>query len=149
MSEGYASFHGRLVADVRSLGSPEKPMSASCMAVNLPVHGDDEALSVFVDLMAFGRVADLLARHQKGEIVNVSGQVQGKRWTDNQGNEKTGFKLIADAIVSARTTRAPGNRSQAAPNQAGSSQAVFNGVQQAHMAGQLYSPEFNDEIPSL
>ncbi|EDT6433214.1 single-stranded DNA-binding protein [Salmonella enterica subsp. enterica] len=41
-------------------------------------------------VLAFGKQADALARHQKGDLVSVAGQLQVNQWTGQDGSTQSG-----------------------------------------------------------
>ena len=61
---------------------------------------------------AFGRQAQALAKHQKGDLVSVAGNMQVNQWTGNDGGTQTGYQVIADSVISARTARPSGKKGQ-------------------------------------
>ncbi|EBW8860936.1 single-stranded DNA-binding protein [Salmonella enterica subsp. enterica serovar Muenchen] len=61
---------------------------------------------------ASGKQADALAKHQKGDLVSVSGQLQINQWTGQDGSTHSGYAMVADSVISARTVRPGGGRSQ-------------------------------------
>ncbi|EPK4322427.1 single-stranded DNA-binding protein [Citrobacter freundii] len=90
------SAYGRLVADVQSRTTNNgNPMAFTRMAVT-----------------AFGRQAQALAKHQKGDLVSVAGNMQVNQWTGNDGGTQTGYQVIADSVISARTARPSGKKGQ-------------------------------------
>lgn len=105
------SAYGRLVVDVQSrTTSSGNNMSFARIAVSLPCQRSDNGVSTFwLAVTAFGKQAEALAKHQKGDMVSVSGNMQLTQWTDGRGNEQNGYQVIADSVVSARTVR-PGGR---------------------------------------
>lgn len=60
--------------------------------------------------MAFGKVAETLARHKKGDLISASGRLKLNRWTDRDGGEHEQLQIVADAVVSARSVRPGGRR---------------------------------------
>src|SRR5690348_10885159 len=103
-----ASCYGRLAADPKPISTKTgKPMTVATMAVDI---GDDGDAPLWVGVVAFGRVAEDLERHGKGDLLSVSGRVQRKNWTDREGNTRESLQVIADALVSARTVRPSGGR---------------------------------------
>lgn len=108
-----ASTYGRLAADPRSIETKSgKPMATCRLAVHLD--REDEA-PLWLGLVAFGRLADELMRHGKGELVSVSGRIQRNTWTDRQTGEiREQLQLLADSLISARTVRPSGGRKRAA-----------------------------------
>ncbi|ULR31772.1 single-stranded DNA-binding protein [Dickeya fangzhongdai] len=109
------SAYGRLVADVQnSTTRTGNAMSFTRIAVPLPCQKAENGEATFwLAVTAFGKQADALAKHQKGDRVSVSGNMQITQWTDSTGTMQTGYQVIADSVVSARTVR-PGGRKGAA-----------------------------------
>ncbi|UAY90415.1 single-stranded DNA-binding protein [Pectobacterium polaris] len=109
------SAYGRLVVDVQSrTTSNGNTMSFTRMAVPLPCQKAENGEATFwLAVTAFGKQADALAKHQKGDMMSVSGNMQITQWTDGHGNTQIGYQVIADSVVSARTVR-PGGRKGAA-----------------------------------
>lgn len=99
------SAYGRLVADVQSrTTSNDKPMAFTRMAVTLPCQKAENGEATFwLAITAFGKQAQALAKHQKGDMVSVAG---------NDGGTQTGYQVIADSVISARTTRPGGKKAQ-------------------------------------
>ncbi|MBV7077882.1 single-stranded DNA-binding protein, partial [Escherichia coli] len=57
-------------------------MAMASMAVPLPCsQADDGTATMWLSVLAFGRQADALAKHQKGELVSVAGNMQVSQWT--------------------------------------------------------------------
>jgi single-stranded DNA-binding protein len=55
-------------------------------------------------LVAFGTICEVLAKHDKGDMVAVSGRLTKSAWTGRDGAERAGFSVV-DGIASARTAR--------------------------------------------
>lgn len=109
MSASMAAY-GRLGADPRAVETRSgKPMTTARLAVDA---GDADAPPLWLGVVAFGRLADELQRHHKGDLLSVSGRLQVRRWTGADGGEREQWEVVADAIVSARTVR-PGGRKRA------------------------------------
>ena len=83
--------------------------------------------------LAFGQVADDLARHSKGEMLSVIGRVQFNRYRPQDGATRDDLGIVADSLVSARTSRPSGKRTTSSAPSSGLSPAA--------------EPEFNDDIP--
>ncbi|EIZ1262832.1 single-stranded DNA-binding protein [Escherichia coli] len=75
--------------------------------VELPVKKKER-----VSVLAFGRQADALAKHHKGELVSVAGNMQVSQWTGQNGETRQGWQVIADSVISARTARPGGKKGQ-------------------------------------
>lgn len=106
------SAYGRLVADVQSRTTGNgNPMAFTRMAVTLPCQKAENGEATFwLAVTAFGKQAEALAKHQKGDMVSVAGNMQVNQWTDNDGGTQTGYQVIADSVISARTARPPGGK---------------------------------------
>lgn len=102
-----AAVYGRLGADpVERKTRNGKDMATASLAVNVARYDEDED-TLWVSVAAFGKSADVLLRHVKGDLVAVMGQLTRRRYADRNGEEKEGWSLTVDAIVSARPLRAP------------------------------------------
>ncbi len=105
-----ASIYGRLGADpVERTTRNDKTMVAVSLAVNAARHGVDEE-TVWISLAAFGRAAEALARHRKGDLLAAMGPLHRTRFTGRDGTEREGWSLTVEAIISARTVRPAGGR---------------------------------------
>ncbi|WP_295885430.1 single-stranded DNA-binding protein [uncultured Thiohalocapsa sp.] len=102
-----ASIHGRLGKDPQPINTRTgKPMTAASVAVD--VSQRDQESTLWVRVIAFGKLADQLAKHAKGETLSASGRLELSKWTAEDGTARESWQLIADALVSARTVR-PGS----------------------------------------
>ena len=110
-----ASIYGRLGQEPRSVVTKSgNPMCVSSMAVEL-VDKNGEAHTQWFGLVAFGRVADSLIDHSKGELVSAGGRVQMNSWATSGKEKKSELQLIVDSLVSARTARPGRKRGQSSP----------------------------------
>ena len=129
MPEMMISAHGRLGQDPRPIETKSgTAMAVVSIAVNVPVGQGNDTATQWLGLVALGRLADQLLRHNRGDMVNVAGNVQVNRWTGKDGGEYEQLQVVVDSLLSARTTR-PGGRKR---NEQGVGSA---------------QPEFDDEIP--
>ncbi|MBD8129191.1 single-stranded DNA-binding protein [Pantoea agglomerans] len=104
--------HGRLVAEVqtRTTGNGNQ-MAMARIAVNLPCRSNDDGqATLWLAVTAFGKQADFLARHNKGDLISVSGSLNINMWTGNDGQTHSGYQVLADSVISARTVRGGGGR---------------------------------------
>lgn len=106
------SAYGRLIADVQArTTSTNKQISFTRMAVTLPCQKAESGEATFwLAITAFGKQAELLARHQKGDLLSVAGNMQISQWTGSDGETQTGYQVIADHVMSARTVRSGGKK---------------------------------------
>lgn len=82
------SAYGRLVADVQSrTTSNGGNMAFARMAVSLPCQkAENGEMTFWLGVTAFGKQAELLARHKKGDLLSVSGTMQVSQWTGQDGH---------------------------------------------------------------
>jgi len=130
------SAHGRLVTDVQIRTTrQETKMAFTRMAVTLPCHRADAGQETFwLGVVAFGSVADSLAGHKKADMLSVSGSMQMTHWTDRDGTQHTGYQIVADAVISARTVR-PDGGTRTAGNKNSVPAIPTGGETGQHMAG--------------
>ncbi|WP_431224469.1 single-stranded DNA-binding protein [Serratia sp. L9] len=143
--------HGRLVADVQSkTTSNGNTMAFTRMVVSLPCHKAENGEAPFwLAVVAFGKQAEALARHSKGDMVSVSGNMQISQWTAQDGSAATGYQVVADSVVSARTAQ-PGGKvagQSGASNQSGKPEAQ-QATNQAPRGWEVYQqPDDFDQTP--
>ncbi|EFE5821885.1 single-stranded DNA-binding protein [Escherichia coli] len=104
--------YGRLV-DYPQVKQTSKgtPMTLARMAVSLPCsQAQDGQATLWLSVIAFGKQADQLAGHEKGNIISVSGVMQVSQWTGQDGETRQGYQVIADSVISAKTVRPGGSR---------------------------------------
>lgn len=99
------SVYGRLAARPESrVTRKDQPMATARMAVTLPCLNHAEGFETFwVSVVAFGKQSEQLLQNDKGEPVSVAGVLQMIQWTGNSGALQTGYQIVADSVVSART----------------------------------------------
>ncbi len=94
------SAYGRLVADpqTRTTGKGTN-MAMARLAVALPCNAADNGEATFwLGVIAFGKQADALAKHRKGDLVSVAGNMQLNQWTGQDGIVQQGYQVIADSV---------------------------------------------------
>ncbi|MBB6853126.1 single-stranded DNA-binding protein, partial [Escherichia coli] len=92
------SAYGRLVDEPQvKQTSKGTSMTLARMAVSVPCHNaDDGQATLWLAVTAFGRQADALAKHHKGDLVSVAGNMQVNQWTGQNGETRQGWQVIAD-----------------------------------------------------
>lgn len=134
------SAHGRLGQDPRVVDTKSgKLMTVASIAVDLPTRSEGETHTLWLGIVGFGRLADLLAKHAKGETLSVCGRAQHNTFTDRDGTAREQLQVIADTIVSARSARPSGGKRKAAASDAAPAAAASSSEESA--------PAFDDEIP--
>jgi single-strand DNA-binding protein len=106
-----AAVYGRIGQDPRSIETRSgKSMAVTSIAVNI---GENDDAALWVGVVAFGKVAEELLRHSKGDLISASGRVQRNTWTQN-GEKREQLQVVAEAVISARTVRPSGGKRKAA-----------------------------------
>ena len=109
-------------------------------------------------MVSFGRVADDLARHAKGDLVSLAGRMQLSRFTSSTSGEvRESWQVVADALVSARTVRPKGGRRSGADKggeaRSGDAAAVWpargggGGGEARERSGRSAGEPFDDALP--
>jgi single-strand DNA-binding protein len=105
-----ATVYGRAAFDPRQhVTKGGKDMTTCRLAVDATGHGAEEQQILWVDVLAFGRNAEALARVEKGQMVSAMGKVTLSHFTGKDGTDREQLSLLADSIVTARSGR-PGGR---------------------------------------
>jgi len=124
-----ASIYGRLGKDPETrTTSLDAQMVTTSVAVDVTPNNAENSEVMWLGVVAFGRVAEALARHSKGDLVSLSGRVTLGRWQARDGTERTSWQLVADSVISARTVRPPGRPKAKQPRrtEAAADPAPFN-----------------------
>ncbi|ECT1023429.1 single-stranded DNA-binding protein [Salmonella enterica] len=140
------AVYGRMVADPQMKTTKKGTnMTAGRLAVSLPCStAQDGQATLWLGVIAFGKQADALAKHQKGDLVSIGGTMQVNQWTGEDGSTQSGYTVVADSVISSRTAR-PGGRSG---QQGQATQALQQAKQQpAQQATQQPPDDFDDDIP--
>ena len=141
-----ASIHGRLGRDPKEIQTQSgTAMTTASIAVTIPASkADAKPTTLWFNIVTFGKLAELLLRHQSGEMLNVAGTVQVSRWADQSGETREQLQIIADSIISARSTRPSGGKRQSQASQAQNckpSQANRSGYDERNPPA-----DFNDDL---
>jgi len=55
--------------------------------------------TLFIDVLCFGKAAEnLFESVAKGDSVVVTGKLEQNEWTDQEGNKRTAYRILADSI---------------------------------------------------
>ena len=98
------SAHGRLARDPKPVNTHSgKPMTTATLAVSLDLRENSETKDgvMWVQVIAFGKLAEILERHQQGEMINVAGNTQPSRYTTNDDEVRENVTVIIDSLTSA------------------------------------------------
>ena len=82
------SAYGRLGKDPKAIATQSgKAMTTASLAVRLDCREDGETFegTQWLNLLAFGKVAEQLERHKGGDLLNVFGRCQLSRYETREG----------------------------------------------------------------
>ena len=109
---------GRLTADpeLRSLAE-DKSVAKMRLAV---ARRDRKAAPVYVDVVAWGKLAELCAEHlEKGRQVAISGRLEYSEWEAQDGSKRSKHEVVAGEVeflakakATAETSEEPGTGEQ-------------------------------------
>ncbi|EIT3616923.1 single-stranded DNA-binding protein [Escherichia coli] len=141
--------YGRLVDDPQEKQTSKgTPMTLARMAVSVPCHtADDGQATLWLSVLAFGKQADALARHEKGDLISVAGNMQISQWTGQNGETRQGWQVIADSVISARSARPGGKRGQQGKATEAQERAKRQTGQQGNQPPAGGDDPFSDDIP--
>lgn len=88
---------GRMTADPELRRTRNgKAVCSFTVAVDRPF---DKENTDFINCVAWNQSAEYLSKYgSKGTIVGVNGSMQGRRWTDKDGNKHTAWEVIAERL---------------------------------------------------
>ncbi len=123
------SAYGRLGRDPEERQTRGgKAMVVSALAVAVNRFGEPEATE-WLDLIAFGKAGEMLARHLKGETVSIAGTMTKRAYTGRDGAARVSWSVVVDSIVSARTARpGTGKKRNTGKDAAADAQAPLAGL---------------------
>lgn len=104
---------GRLTAEPElKQTSTGIPVVSFSVAINRRVAKNAEQKADFINCRAWRERAEFLARYfHKGSSISIVGTLQQNNWTDQQGQKRTSYEVVADEINfvdSAAESRAAG-----------------------------------------
>ena len=136
-----ATLMGRLTRDpeLRQTQSGT-PVASFSLAVERDLKNQDgQKETDFLDIVAWNKTAEFVSQYfRKGQLVAVSGRIQARTWTDNNGNNRKAVEIVADRAYFAESKR------DDAPQTAGSYPAP---QPQAALMG-YSAPQSQTAIPS-
>ena len=94
-------IHGRLTKDPElrrtQAGIAVASATVACDRDFKNEKGEKEA--DFIDVVAWRGTGEFLAKYfKKGQEAIVSGRLQIRKWTDNQGNKRSAAEIVADKV---------------------------------------------------
>jgi len=91
---------GRLTRDPELRATPDGiSVVRFRLAVNRSARTGEEQQTDFFDIVAFRQLADTVANYMtKGKLVLVEGKLHMRSYTDREGNRRTAYEIVADAV---------------------------------------------------
>lgn len=106
-----AVIGGRLTADIELKTTPSGVYVCTfSVAVNRRTGRDQEPKTDFIDCVAWRSTAEFISKYfRKGSSICVSGSIQTRNWTDNNGNKRYATELVVDEayFVDSKSNNAP------------------------------------------
>jgi len=92
---------GRLVADPESRATVEgQAVSKFKLAVTRPGIGQGEANTDFIDIVAWGKLAEVCTQYlKKGKLTLVDGRIQNRSFEDQSGQRRWVTEVIARSMT--------------------------------------------------
>ncbi len=107
------SAYGRIGADPVERETRTGKMMVTCSLAVSAGRPDAGEETQWFNLVAFGRAGEDLMRHVKGDLIGCMGGLTKNHYTARDGQEREGWSLNVESIVSARTVRPGGGRKRA------------------------------------
>lgn len=99
---------GRLVADPEIRHTPsDVAVTSFTLAVDRSyVKSGSERQADFIDIVAWRNTAEFVCKYfKKGQMMAVHGSIQTRTYTDNNGNKRKAFEIVADDVNFADSKR--------------------------------------------
>ncbi len=96
----HITIHGRLT-QTPELKQTQSGVSVCnfTVAVDRSYKNGEEKQTDFFTVVCWRGLAELVSKHfHKGKEILVSGEMQSRKWQDNEGNNRTSWEVIANAI---------------------------------------------------
>lgn len=95
------TIHGRLTADPE-LKQTQSGVSVCSFTVavdrSYTKQGEDK-ISDFFTVKCWRGLADMVSKHfVKGKEILVNGEMQSRKWQDNDGNNRTSWEILANTV---------------------------------------------------
>ena len=93
-------FTGRLTADPE-LKTTQSGISVTSfsVAVNRPYRTGEEQQTDFINVVAWRKTAEFIAKYfKKGNMIGIEGSIQTRKYTDRDGNSRVAFEVLASNV---------------------------------------------------
>ena len=89
---------GRLTADPE-LKTTQSGISVTSfsVAVNRPYRTGEEQQTDFINVVAWRKTAEFIAKYfKKGNMIGIEGSIQTRKYTDKNGNNRPAFEVVVN-----------------------------------------------------
>ena len=96
----YITIHGRLTADPE-LKQTQSGVSVCnfTVAVDRSYKNGEEKQTDFFTVVCWRGLANMVSKYfAKGKEILVSGEMQSRKWQDNEGNNRISWEIMANAV---------------------------------------------------
>lgn len=96
----HITIHGRLTADPE-LKQTQSGVSVCnfTVAVDRSYKNGEEKLTDFFTVVCWRGLADMVSRYfTKGKEILVCGEMQSRKWQDNEGNKRISWEIMANSV---------------------------------------------------
>lgn len=96
----HITIHGRLTADPE-LKQTQSGVSVCnfTVAVDRSYKNGEEKQTDFFTVVCWRGLADMVSKYfAKGKEILVSGEMQSRKWQDNEGNNRISWEIMANAV---------------------------------------------------
>ena len=94
------TIHGRLTHDIE-LKKTQSGVSVCnfTVAVDRSYSKGEEKITDFFTVVCWRGLADMIAKYfTKGKEILVSGEMQSRKWSDNDGNTRISWEILANMV---------------------------------------------------
>lgn len=91
---------GRLTRDIELRATQSGvPVTRFSVAVNRPKKSGEDSIADFINILAWRQSAEFASKFfHKGDPITVVGSIQTGNYTDNEGQTRNSFEVVADSI---------------------------------------------------
>lgn len=119
------TIHGRLTADPEFKQTQSGVSVCSfTVAVDRSYKKGEDKISDFFAVKCWRGLADMVSKHfTKGKEILVNGEMQSRKWQDNNGNNRISWEILANSIDFC------GSKEKTSPTTENASQADFEPIE--------------------
>lgn len=111
----HITIMGRLTRDPElRYTQSNKPVTSFPLAVDRDRQGEGQKQTDFIDCVAWNKTGEFVSKYfQKGSMAVVSGRLQLRDWTDNEGNKRRNAEVVVENIYFGEAKRGNSNEAPA------------------------------------